>query len=255
MAKYKTWQNNMPTFQSKEIISELSNSKKNCRACLIISDTGGGKTNSVKLFKKQNPEHTYVVTVGQTYKLADVVDELMKEFGIYRSMSKNMLHRKLQYMQEYLQDVKKNGGKPIIIIDEAENLKFTVLKVVKQLYDAIIDYCSITMIGTDSIIYTMTSRTRAGYGLPQLYRRFKAGIRYISEINKARDFKPFFDLYLPGNKDVQDILLQLCENYGELHDYLSPVLDFCNETGKELDAVLFRHYHKLPLSLNRKPSK
>lgn len=255
MKKYKEWQNNMQTFQSKEIISELSISKKHFRASLIISDTGGGKTNTVKLFKKTNPDHTYVVTVGQTYKLSDIIDELMMQFGIYRPMSKNMLHRKLQYMQKYLESVRKNGGKPLIIIDEAENLKFTVLKVIKQLYDAIIGYCSITLIGTDAIIYTMTTRTRAGYSLPQLYRRFKAGIRYISDINKARDFMPFFKEYIPNNKDVQDILLQLCENYGELHDFLAPVLDYCNETGKELDATLFRHYHKLPANLNRKSLK
>jgi DNA transposition AAA+ family ATPase len=245
---YNGWQD-MQTLQFKEIMSELTDAKEEQRAKLIISDTGCGKSNTIKMFKRKFSEHTYVITVGDSYKLVDIVDELMSLLRIdFAAKSKNHIHRKLKAIAVKLREVYEMGGKPMIILDEAENTKPAVLKTIKELYDAVIDYCSIVLIGTDQILDSLLNRKHKNrMSVPQLWRRFKAGTRYVNQINKARDFKPFFDKYIPGNIGVQDILLEKCENYGELHDYLHPVLIDCGKKNRPLTEEVFRFYHKIPV--------
>jgi len=245
---YNGWQD-LQTFQSKEILSELMEAKSYQAAKLLISDTGAGKSNTIKLFKHAKPDHTYVITVGDSYRLVDVVHELMRLLDLHVQYKRDMhmIREKLSLIAEKLQEIRKKGGKPVIIIDEAENLKPQVLKMIKELYDAIIRYCSIVLIGTEQIMDSILNRkSKNRQSVPQLWRRFKAGTRYISKIDKARDFKPFFDLYIATEPDVQDILLDVCDNYGELHDYLDPVLRHCAEKNVELSEKTFRLFHKLP---------
>lgn len=242
--QFTGWRN-IETLQAKEIINELVSAKSFQQAKLIIANTGDGKTNTINIFQnsKSNAQHTYVVTVGDSFRLIDIVDELMELLGIPNEFTKHMVHAKLKLIAEKL----KQCHKPVLIFDEAENLKPQVLKMLKELYDAVFKYCSIVLIGTEQIMDSiLNKRHKNRQSVPQLYRRFKAGIRRITPINKARDFAPFFGAYIPNHKDIQDILLECCENYGELHDYLEPVLRYCSEKNKPLTEDLFRMIHKMP---------
>jgi DNA transposition AAA+ family ATPase len=242
-SEYTGWQD-LPTLQSKEILSELTESKEARRASLIISDTGLGKSNTIKLFMKKYPQHTYLITVGDSFSLADLINELMRMLGLSILSGKNSRFFKMRNLKRRLAELGEQGD-IMIILDEAENMRHKALKAIKELYDAVIEHCSITLIGTDQIITLLTKKIQ-GQSVPQLWRRFKAGTRFITPLNKARDFKPFFDKHITGNNDVQDILIQECENYGELHDYLDPVLRHCAKKKMELTEEVFRFFHKLP---------
>lgn len=247
---YNGWQD-IQTLQSKEIISELIEAKENRLARLLVSDTGLGKTNTIKIFKRKLNANTYVITVGDSFKLVDVLDSILLQLEITTQKSETRIREKLHTITEALKNL--NGkSKPIIIIDEAENLKPNSLRMMKELYDHIIDYCSLVLIGTEQILETIhNKRRRNRTGVPQLWRRFKAGTRYITPINKARDFVPFFEKYIPGETDLQDSLLELCENYGELHDYLEPVLRHASTNNQAVTDQLFRFIHKLPPRRNQ----
>jgi DNA transposition AAA+ family ATPase len=237
----------MGTLQAKEILSELFDAKENRRAKLLIAPTGLGKTRTIEEFVEKSPKHTYLVTVGDSYKLVDVADEILIQIGVASYNTNTRIREKLWIIAAHMKEISAEGGKPVIIIDEAENLKPNTLRMMKELYDAIIKHCSMVMIGTEQIFDTIFNRRKRNrQGVPQLWRRFKAGTREISLISKARDFRPFFQRYIADEKGLQDLLLQICENYGELHDYLDPVLAHCSKQGKPLDEELFRLYHKIP---------
>jgi hypothetical protein len=51
MKKYNGWQD-VKTLQTKEILDELIEAKDHQAAKLIISDTGLGKTHTLKLFRQ-----------------------------------------------------------------------------------------------------------------------------------------------------------------------------------------------------------
>ena len=247
--KYNGWKN-LETIQAKEILYELTDAKKRSLAKILVSDTGCGKTNTIKMFKKANPENVYVITVGASYRLIDILDELMELLEIKIKSERRYfqnVREKLKAIATRLRELKSSGKKPIIIFDECENIYVQVLKMLKELYDAVHHYCGIVLIGTDQIMDAIhNKRNKNRQSVPQLWRRFKAGARFISPIDKARDFKPFFQAYIPGVPDVQDILLECCENFGELHDYLEPVLIHCADKDEPLTEKIFRLIHKMP---------
>ena len=197
--QYAGWEN-IQTIQSKEILSELLDAKEFQRAKLLISDTGLGKTNSIEMFKRAKPVHTYVITVGDSFKLVHIVDAILKMLGVegpkneWRAgMAKMMINEKLELISEKLATIGNKNGKPVIILDEAENVKPSALKMVKELYDGIHKNCSIVLIGTDQILDSILNRkSKNRQSVPQLWRRFKAGTRYITTLNKARETSNHF---------------------------------------------------------------
>jgi DNA transposition AAA+ family ATPase len=251
--KYDGWQD-IKTIQSKEILNELIESKENASSKMIISDSGIGKTNTIRLFKKAMPKNTHVITVGDTYSLIILLQEVMISLELTPFNGRNSKHIALRDISKRVVEISKEGGKPIIILDEAENSKVNMLKAYKQLYDAINGLCGFVLIGTDQLIDAMNKRS-SSISMPQLRRRFKAGTRLVSSISKARDFTPFFELYIPDEENLKDLLIELCDNYGELHDYLDPVLRYASKTNKPVTEQMFRLFHKLPANTQNQKFK
>lgn len=244
MAKYEGWKN-FPTIQFKEIINELAEAKEEKRNLMIIANTGIGKSNAIKAFQAKNPKHTYVFTLGDSYNLMVLLNEVLAVFGLNTHLWKNAKNKSLTKISQRLNELHEEGHQPVFILDEAENARIPVLKAIKELYDTISGKCGIVLIGTDQLIMQLNKKA-AGQSLPQLRRRFKAGTRHITPFNKAKDMKPFFEAFIPAEKDLQDLLIQLCDNYGELHDYLHPFLTNCNKRNIQPTEAAFRLYHKIP---------
>lgn len=232
----------LPTLQSKEILSELMEASEEPMAKMIIAETGLGKTNSITLFKQRKPHKTFVVTLGESYNRNDMLIEISEIISAKIWVGKNSKHRMIKAIGERFNDMADEC--PVLILDEFENATIPVLKSIKELYDAINKSCSIILIGTEQLIQQFNKKS-ISQSIPQLRRRFKAGTRFISPIKKARDFKPFFDKLIPNEKDIQDLLLTLAENYGELHDYLYPVLNHCQKKGIKITLQVFKNYHKI----------
>ncbi len=251
-ATKKQFWKDISTLQSKEILTELIEAKENPCAKMLISLTGLGKTNTIKLFKQKYPRHTYVLVVGDSWKLEDVVLEIANMIGVDYNRATTVwrainVRKLLAQIANKLYEIGEAGGNPMIVLDEAENLKPAVLKTIKELYDAIIDYCSIVLIGTPQILDSMLNkRNKNRTSVPQLYRRFKAGTRYISSLNKGRDFTPFFDIHIKGEEGIKAMLIEHADNYGELHDFIEPVLRYCDKKGVKLTEEIFRLFHKIP---------
>jgi DNA transposition AAA+ family ATPase len=242
----KTFWQTVATTQFYEHINILQDCKSNCKAALIICNTGMGKTYNTDVFCKKNTEDTYRITVGDSYKLIDVIDELLELLEIRCDFKTYAVKQKLRLIAKCMKQIKEDGGNPIIILDESENLKPQVLKMIKELYDAVYQHCSIVMIGTDQILDgILNRRNKNRQSVPQLWRRFKAGTRTLTPINKERDFKPFFDKYV-SDKGLRRLLIDMCDNYGELHDYLEPALREADAKGQPLTEELFRTIYNIP---------
>lgn len=251
MKKASAWQHqNTPQF--KEIIYMLESCKKQGTTAMIIGSTGIGKTYAIDKFCNQNQKHTYRITISSLYKLVDIVNELTEKIGIDAPQINTMQVKSFKYRMDKivaeLIAINENGGFPIIIFDEAENMEMAVLKMLKALYDALKDHCAIVLIGTEQLDNKMLNLTKRNRdGIPQLYRRFKAGRRELKKIKPA-DYSRFFEAHNIADKNLQLLLAQLCTNYGELHDYLEPVLREAKQRGKQVDENIFRLFHNLPIN-------
>lgn len=229
------------TKEFEKMIHELRVAKTESKVITIINDTGLGKTYAVEKFCQVHPQHTYKITVNGLHKVRDILSELAGMLGVptrYTPIDT------LWAIAKRLKDLKMMGHQPLIIIDEAENLKLPVIQMLKGLYDYITGYASIVMIGTGQLIDSLNRMARSNRnGAPQFYRRIKAGIKIIPVFN---DFKPFFEKFKVDDKGLQKLLISICNNYGELHDYLEPALREADEQEKKLTEMYFRTMYNMP---------
>lgn len=229
------------TNEFEQMIHHLRVAKNDSRVITLISDTGYGKTYCIDKFTNIYPQHTYKITVNSMYKVRDILEDLATALGTttrYNSIDT------LRQITVRLKQLKMSGHQPLIIIDEAENLKLNAIQMLKGLYDALLGYASIVLIGTGQLLELMDKMNRSNKnGAPQFYRRIKAG---IIQINSAKDFNPFFKKMAIEDKGLQKLLNRICNNYGELHDYLEPAMKQADEDGKPLTEDFFRLLYNMP---------
>ena len=218
------------TPQFKNILSNLEDAKNEGEVSVLIGETGSGKTMTAKLFAQSNPADTFIVTVGASDNLSDLINKTMEALklpAIYRSKS-----ARIRQIAKYCRDLCEKGYEPMIIWDEAEYMKQPALCALKELYDALHTWCALVLIGTSQLVDNIDRlRKRNKAGIPQLYRRIKYCIRQLPDID--RRFTGFLDgIAAPLAKWLQ----MNCENYGELHDVLVPALREAERTGDALSV-------------------
>lgn len=237
----KEYWSTVQTKEFEQMIHELRVSKADSRVATIINETGYGKTFTIEKFMNIHPAHTYKITVNSMYKVRDIIQELASILGV---STKHNTIDSLRQITVRLKQLKMQGHNPLIIIDEAENLKLPVVQLLKGIYDSIIGYASIVLIGTHQLIDLLERMKRNNQnGAPQFYRRIKAGIKHI---DCTKDFKPFFTKMNVTDKGLQKLLNELCNNYGELHDYLEPALKEADTSGHPLTEDMFRIMYNMP---------
>lgn len=228
-----------PEFQ--QMIHELTVSKNNPTVATLINETGLGKTFAVDKFCKQNPSHTYKITVSSLHKVHDIINEIAAAIG---TPVKSHKLTTLLFIVLKFREIKMQGHQPLIIIDEAENLKLPTIQLLKAIYDQMVGYASMVMIGTSQLLESLERlRVQNKQGAAQFCRRIKAGIKIISSMP---DFKLFYDKLEIKDKGLQQLLGILASNYGELHDYLEPALREADERNVPLTEELFRLMYNLP---------
>jgi DNA transposition AAA+ family ATPase len=229
------------TSQFKRIITELTMAKETGETKTLIGAPGCGKTYSIKKFEQNFPLHTYVITVNSLVRVTDVINFLLKALDLPVTGSWAV---KLVAIITKLRDIKRKGGSPIIIFDEAENMDKALMRLIKGMFDGIMKYASIVLVGTDQLITKMDKlKMKNTDGAPQFYRRFKSGIRKLAEMDGR--YTLFFEKYEvePG---LRRLLCQICNNYGELADYLEPALNECAAKGVVLTEQQFRIKYDMP---------
>lgn len=240
----KSYWPHINTREFKEMIAAMADAKESQVVKTLIIDTGWGKTYSVEQFKKVTPLHTITITMHSMMKISDVFNELCTQLGIPDKGTKG--YKRAQVIIK-LREIKKNGGKPLVRIDEGENMNMEMMRMIKGFYDAVLGYASVVMVGTEQLWELMQSaKVSDKQGGPQFFRRFKAGVRRIKTQSKAESFKPFFEAVGITDKSFRVLLCETCDNYGELHDYLEPALRAADQQGTVLTENFFRLMYDMP---------
>jgi len=237
----KTYWETQPTEQLVEIMSILEDAKQYGYTNTIIGDTGCGKSFGIELFKQRNPNDVFVVTFSQLDNIGDLLDKIIDLLNIIPAKTKS---KKMKAIVNKLRDIKLNGNSPMIVFDECEYMKQPALCAMKEMYDNLNKYCAIVLVGHYQLITNIERlRKKSKDGIPQLYRRIKFGIRYLSLIDRK------YALFLKSidNKSLCKFLQNECENYGELHDVLVPALREADRTGEPVSEEFVRRLLNMPV--------
>ena len=121
-------------------------------------------------------------------------------------------------------------------------MKQPALCAMKELHDALKEYCSIIMAGTEQFLTNIeTLRKKNKPGIPQFWRRIKFGIIHLPAIDRR------FPDFLNGlEKELKTFLQENCDNYGELHDVLVPAMREADRLGEPLTESLVRKILNMP---------
>ena len=235
----KTYWKTETTPQLLSVMATLEEAKRFGSTAVIIGETGSGKSYSAELFMRANPLDTWMVKVGASDNLGDLLNKVIEEIGIVSGVSKS---RKINDIIRTMRSRKENGLKPMIIFDESEYMRPPALWAIKELYDNLLGIASVVMLGTDQLIEHIEKlRKRNRDGIPQLYRRIKFGIRTLPGID--RSYKLFLNEIQP---DLRRFLVTNCDNYGELHDVLVPAQREAERTGQPLTENFVRTILNMP---------
>lgn len=223
------------TPQMQRILLSLQVAKENGETNLIIGETGCGKSYVCDLFRRKYPADTYIVTVSQTDNIGDIIEKIISALKI--SVSAKTKSGKISEICRYLSDRRDDGQEPQLIFDESEYMKQPALCAMKSLYDNLHKVCSIVLVGTDQLLAHLEQMKRKNKdGIPQFCRRVKFGIRRLEPID--RRFPGFLDDI--DDKEIVRFLMDLCDNYGELHDVLVPAKREADITGEPLTVEFIK---------------
>ena len=238
-AEQELWKT-IPTSQMKGILATLEESKEFGYTRVIIGETGCGKTYFTDKFIATNPKENFKITVGSMDNIADLLDKILDVLKIKHGKSKS---KKIRDIVQNLKDRKLRGEKPVLIFDEAEYMKQTTLCNIKELHDHLNKYVSINLIGTDQLLDKLEIlKKKNKAGMPQFFRRIKFGIRLLSPIDTT--FKGFLNEI--EDKELIKFLQQNCDNYGELHDAMIPIIRESKRTGEPMTEIFARKVLQMP---------
>lgn len=232
------------TREFKLAVGELENAQRNTLCRTIIMPPGFGKSHSLEKFDIRFPHHNYTVVIHAAMTLRDVIEELTEMMKL--PMTGNV-SRKIREVIIKVRDLKKAGHKVTIKFDECENMNPQTFRAIKGLWDGLYKdkHCSLVLVGTPQLLQMLESaRKRDVSGAPQLYRRLKAGIRIIP-VDLQAGLTLFFNQLGITDVALQKRLRALCENYGELHDFLEPAIRMADERGEELTDAFFARMYNL----------
>lgn len=228
------------TNQMNFMLSVLEDAKKNGYTNLIIGETGSGKTYVTELFASHNPIDMFVIKVGSSDNLSDLIDKIMEKAKIPVAKTKS---KNISNIIKHMQKLKFDGYEPMIAFDECEYMKLPTLSMQKELTDELSGHCAIVMIGTDELLDNLDKlRKRKKAGMRQFYRRIKFGIRILPNID--RKFTGFLETI--EDKRLKAFLQANCDNYGELHNCLVPSMREADRTGEPLTEDFVRKVLNMP---------
>lgn len=236
------------TRQSLMIEAYIAEAKDFSMIKTVIGETGVGKTFTVDAFvDAYKQESVYRITVGQLHTVVNVIDDLLIAMNIDLKGDKVS---KLRKMQEFLKDKHHSGKTPLIIIDEAENLKLPVIGLLKQLYDMVVKtrYCGIVLIGTSQLTEKIEKMVRRNkIGVPQFLRRIKAGMEIIKSIDwwKDKAFINYLKELVGEHSGIIPLLKELANNYGEVNDYIEPAMRDAERLNEEFNYEFFVKRYRL----------
>ncbi|ELM3649617.1 ATP-binding protein [Flavobacterium psychrophilum] len=236
----KSYWNPVATNQMSAMLAILEDSKEHGLTNVVIGETGCGKTYTSSLFAKSNPHDSFIIKVGSSDNLSDLIDKILEKAKIPYAKTKS---KNINGIVKFMQKQKFDGQKPQLIFDECEYMRQPTLGMMKEFYDDLSGHCSIVLIGTDELIDNLDKlRKRKKAGMRQFYRRIKFGIRVLPTIDKT--FKGFLNTI--EDKPLKTFLQRNCENYGELHDVLVPAMREADRTGEPLTEQFVRKVLNIP---------
>lgn len=206
--------NTVATENHQLVVEALLTAKLNKEALIIDGAPGSGKSHAVAHFQRMYPKQTYVVKCSALMTVKEFIREVCRACDVNDAGSRSTL---VQSVVEKLA----TEDAPLIIIDEAENLKDIGYSAIKDLYDGLERQCGIVLVGANSFYTTLQQKASRGEVstrpsvFPQLFRRFRANPVHLERL-RLEDVLVVVEHYQLGDAREARSLYAQVHDYGDL---------------------------------------
>ena len=176
---------------------------------------GIGKSTAVLEYQKNNTGVIVVDPVEKTSARA-VLEQIADQLKIYYEYHTSSG----QFIDKISKHLEKN--KYLIIIDEAENLKIDIFKIIRKIHDKSKDYCGILFVGTNEL-YELLKRVKNGF--PYITSR----IGYAVQLDALTmdDIKSLVTQYYP--KCSAELIQKISKSCSRNARAVQNLLDICSD--------------------------
>lgn len=196
----------------KSIAMHLIKLKQFSMAGLIDGDTGTGKSFGVDTFLQRFPVGNFRIKAAADFSPGGFIKEVAKELGLNIYQSQYDLRGAVQ---EKLASI----DRPLLIVDEAENLADYHYTTIKALYDALEGMCGIALVGANKYKQKLQVKARRARTkndvFPQIYSRFKTHTLNVPPMG-LKDIELAANAFGVGTKAKIQELQRNCDDYRAL---------------------------------------
>lgn len=200
----------------------------------IDGDTGSGKTYSITRYHQERSADTFVVTCAGDMSVKDFIVEVAEAVGCEAVGSKVQIRKRIV---KHLS--KKND--PVVIIDEAENLKDGAYDGIKAMMDSLKGICGIVIVGANDYqdkLQKLAEKKKKSF--PQIYSRLKeGGFSQLFEMGRE-DVSVICNALNIRDKSLIGLLANYCGNMRELSGTVTTLLKEADQAGRPVDTALFK---------------
>ncbi|MDD7908536.1 AAA family ATPase [Pseudovibrio exalbescens] len=162
---------------SQKVMSALQFAQAMPEMVVIVLGAGMGKSITVRKYQ-ENHSHTYLATMRPTTATPGT---MLNEIGL----SMGIFERSVSLRERAIGErVQRNGRKPLLIIDEAQNLNDNAVNQLRHFLD--IYQCGIALIGNEEL-YTRFGGTKPKAAYAQINRRIGMRVRQMRPSKKDID--------------------------------------------------------------------
>ncbi|MCM1031832.1 MAG: ATP-binding protein [Oscillibacter sp.] len=209
------------TEQYLDIESAFVEAKSGASVKTVIGGTGTGKTFTVEDMKVKYPVGTFVMRCANDYNLRDFVRYIAESIGVkdVENLSQTQARKAIERRIKSLHEA---GQRPILVFDEAENLKLPAWGRIKAIYDNVRGECAFLIMGTPNWFRKMKRQRDCERDIaPQIFRRFMSGLKTVmlSPMGES-DVKEICKEIGINDRYVVNKVCAESSNYGDLNDTL-----------------------------------
>jgi DNA transposition AAA+ family ATPase len=196
------------------IVNTLEDARRMKERKALDGATGTGKTYGVTEYKRQNPAGVYLVRCADDLTAKSFMLEMAEAVGVKEFGNRAQIRKAI--VKKLLSDT----NAPLLIIDEAENLKDGTWGAIKAMCDDLEGHCGIVIVGANQFQQKLSKKAERNIGcFPQIYRRFKVGFNSLFELS-LEDVQNVCNQLGIKTRQVQNWMFDHCKNFGELSNAL-----------------------------------
>lgn len=228
----KSYRLHHDTDNYKACMNVFGDARDTCMPFGIDGGTGDGKSYAATEYAIMHPKNTYIVRCDG--------DLTAKSFFVEMAHSLGMNYDGPAYgIRKNIVQKLKNEENPLLIIDEAENLKDRAWESMKRIMDDLKGYCGVVFIGANEFQAMLQKKADKLKGcFPQVLRRIKEGgfkRLYTFTLDDVQDIAKAYGIH---NKVHVKGLFDTCRNMGELSSLLERILREHDATGTSIEDLI-----------------